>query len=393
MQVAFLLFATTQKCIGCGMDFPLSDKALVCLGCGKPLDIQYDLDKVQNRISKESLKNRVHSLWRYRELIPVAEDDSIVSLQEGMTPLKRASRYGHSIGLGELVLKLDYLNPTGSFKDRGSTVNVSRLKELNIPWVIDDSSGNAGSSLAAYCASGGIGCTLYVPAYTVREKLVQAQMYGAEIVKIAGSRTDVAKAAENVWKTSGRWYASHNLSPFFFDGLRTVAYEIIEQLHWQVPDHIVFPVGGGGLMGGTWKGLEELFRMGWIERLPSLHCIQSEACMPIVEAYRSGSESVKPTIEKETVAAGIRISNPARGSQVLHALRRTHGVAIAVSDASILKHQRLLAKMEGIFVEPTSSVALAGLERLREDGVISNHELALVPLTGFGLKDTQSAST
>lgn len=225
-----------------------------------------------------------------------------------------------------------------------------------------------------------------------REKLVQAQMYGAEIVKIAGSRTEVAMFAEKVWRASGKYYASHNLSPFFFDGLRTLAYEIAEQLDWHVPDHIVFPVGGGGLIGGTWKGFEELVRLGWIERVPSLHCVQSEACMPIVEAYRSGSETIRPAIERKTIAAGIRISNPARGSQVLQALKRTHGVAVAVSDASILKHQRFLARMEGIFVEPTSSAALAGLERLREDGVISNDERVVVPLTGFGLKDTESAA-
>jgi threonine synthase len=356
------------------------------------LDIQYELDKIQNRISKESLKDRIHSLWRYRELLPLAKDESIVSLQEGMTPLKRASRYGLSIGLTELVLKLDYLNPTGSFKDRGNTVNVSRLRELNINSVIEDSSGNAGSSLAAYCASGGIHCTLYVPEYTVHEKLIQAQIYGAEIVKIAGSRTDVAKAAENVWRNSGKYYASHNLSPFFFDGMKTVAYEIAEELHWQTPDHIVFPVGGGALMGGTWKGLRELISLGWVERLPRLHCVQSEACMPIVEAFEKHIESIRPAIEKETIAGGIRISNPARGSQILQALKHTDGMAVSVSDDSILKHQKLLARMEGIFVEPTSCAALAGLETLREIGVISNHESVIVPLTGFGLKDAKSAA-
>ena len=386
------MFAINQRCIRCGCSFALNDSTLVCKSCGSPLDIQYNLDAIRDRVSRESLASGVRSLWRFREFLPVAKDESIVSLQEGMTPLKEASRYGHSIGLKELVLKLDYLNPTGSFKDRGNTVNVSRLKELNIDSVIEDSSGNAGSSLAAYCANGGIHLTLYVPEYTVPEKLIQAQIYGAEIVRVPGSRTDVAKAAESAWRSSGKYYASHNLSPFFFEGLKTVAYEIASDLHWDVPDHIVFPVGGGGLMGGTWKGFEELVALGWVHKLPKLHCVQSEACMPIVEAYEKHLDSITPAIEKETIAGGIRISNPARGPQVLQALRNSHGTALSVSDQSILKHQKLLARTEGIFAEPTSCAPLAGLERLREIGVISDHDSVVVPLTGFGLKDTKSAS-
>lgn len=320
-------------------------------------------------------------------------DECIVSLGEGLTPLKSAPRYGKLIGVDQLGLKLDYLNPTGSFKDRGNTLNVSRLRELGVSSVIEDSSGNAGSSLAAYCASANIGCTLYVPAYTASEKLIQAQIYGAEIVKILGSRTDVAKAAEHAWRDSGKYYASHNLSPFFFDGMKTLAYEIAEGSDWQVPDHIVFPVGGGALMGGTWKGLEELVSLGWINRLPKLHCVQSEACMPVVEAFEKQTESISPAVEKETVASGIRISNPARGPQVLKGIKRTGGTAVSVSDEKILKHQRLLARTEGIFVEPTSSVALAGLEKLHERGIITEDESVIVPLTGFGLKDTKSVAT
>lgn len=386
------MFATIQKCIECGREYSLNDITLVCQNCSKPLDIQYELDKIQDSIDKDSLKNRIHSLWRYKDLLPIAKDGCIVSLREGMTPLKRASRYENLIGVRELVLKLDYLNPTGSFKDRGNTVNVSRLRELDIDSVIEDSSGNAGSSLAAYCACADIECTLFVPAYTVSEKLVQAKIYGAEIVKVAGSRTDVAKAAEHAWKASGKYYASHNLSPFFFDGMKTLAYEIAEESEWQTSDHIVFPVGGGALMGGTWKGLEELASLGWVNRLPKLHCVQSEACMPIVEAFEKQTESISPAVEKETVASGIRISNPARGSQVLRAMKRTGGRAVSVSDENILKHQKLLARFEGIFVEPTSCAALAGLEKLHEAGIISNDESVIVPLTGFGLKDTKSAA-
>jgi threonine synthase len=257
---------------------------------------------------------------------------------------------------------------------------------------MDDSSGNAGSSLAAYCASAGIECTLYVPASISAEKLIQAEIYGAKVEKIAGLRTDVASAAHKRWKESGPYYASHNLSPFFFEGMKTVAYEVAETMVWEVPDHIVFPVGGGALLAGAWKGFNELIQLNWIRHVPRLHCIQSEACMPIVEAYRKGMRKVEPVKEQETIAGGIRIANPARGRQVLKALQLTEGKATSVSDAQILRHQRLLAVREGIFAEPTSCAALAGLEKLREAGVIGGHESVIVPLTGFGLKDTKNAS-
>jgi len=386
------LSATNLKCASCGLIHELNGRALVCSKCGSVLDVQYDVERAGHSFTKESLRPHARSVWRYRALLPVSEDKYIVSLGEGATPLKQASNYGSLIGLTELALKLDYLNPTGSFKDRGTTVTVSKLNELGISSAMDDSSGNAGVSLAAYCASAGIECTLYVPSSIPTEKLVQARIYGAKIERISGSRTDVAKAAEKRWKESGLYYASHNLSPFFFEGMKTLAYEIVEASDWQVPDHIVFPVGGGTLLAGAWKGFKELVTLGWIEEFPRFHCVQSEACMPIVEAYQKGSTRVEPVIEGETVAGGIRISNPARGWQVLQALRATSGKAISVSDDEILRHQRLLAGKEGIFAEPTSCAALAGLEKLRKTDVIKADESVIVPLTGFGLKDTKSAA-
>jgi threonine synthase len=311
---------------------------------------------------------------------------------EGRTPLRAVVRYGTSIGLSNVIVKLDFLNPTGSFKDRGCAVNVSKLRELKVTAAMDDSSGNAGASLAGYCAAAGIDCTLYVPAGAPKEKLLQAELYGASVVKVPGTRTDVAKAAEERWKTSGLYYASHNLSPFFFEGMKTLAYEICEDLNWRTPDHVVFPVGGGALMAGAWKGFKELLEINWISQLPKLHCVQSDACAPIVEAYRKGGREVTPVKEMETVAGGIRISNPRRGAQVLESIRESHGEAVSVNDAMILRHQVRLARSEGVFAEPTSCAALAGLEKLHEMGVIQTSDRVIVPLTGFGLKDTETAS-
>jgi threonine synthase len=370
----------------------LNKKILVCSKCGNVLDVQYDVEKARDSFTKKSLKPDARSVWRYKALLPISQDKYIVSLGEGMTPVKQAPNYGRMIDISDLALKLDYLNPTGSFKDRGTTVAVSKLKELSVSSAMDDSSGNAGVSLAAYCASAGIECTLYVPSSIPTEKLVQARIYGAKIEKISGSRTEVAQAAEKRWKESGLYYASHNLSPFFFEGMKTLAYEIAEASDSQVPYHVVFPVGGGTLLAGAWRGFNELMSLGWIEKVPRFHCVQSEACMPVVEAFQKGRTRTEAVIEGETVAGGIRISNPARGWQVLQALRATGGSAIAVSDEEILRHQRLLAAKEGIFAEPTSCAALAGLAKLRGTEVIKADESVIVPLTGFGLKDTKSAA-
>jgi len=386
------MFAINLTCLACGATYSPNNKIVVCERCSHVLDVKYDMTQIQRSIDKESLKTRVHSLWRYREFLPIAMDGCIVSLGEGVTPLRRVERYGALARLSGLSLKLDYLNPTGAFKDRGSTVSVSKLKELGIAEVMDDSSGNAGASLAAYCAAAGLKCTLYVPARAPSEKLLQAKLYGAKIRRIPGSRTNVAKAAENAWRTTGLYYASHNLSAFFLEGMKTFAYEIAEDLGWKVPDHVVFPVGGGALFAGAWKGFEELLAVGWIDRLPRFHCIQSEACMPIVQALQKGSMNVNPTHEGETIAGGIRIANPARGEQVLHILRQSQGQAVAVSDKAILQHQKALARNEGIFAEPTSCAALAGLEKLHDKGAIAADESVVVAITGFGLKDSKSAS-
>jgi len=386
------MFATNLTCFVCGEEYSVTDTLVVCKKCGGILDVKYDLAEIQRTANRESLRSRGRSLWRYREFLPIKDDGSIVSLGEGLTPLRHVRQYAALLQLPHLSLKLDYLNPTGAFKDRGSTVSVSKLKELNMTSVLEDSSGNAGASLAAYCAAARIECTIYAPATTPREKLIQARMYGAKVKTVDGSRTDVATAAENAWKTTGLHYASHNTNPFFVEGMKTVAYEIAEDMHWRVPDHVVFPVGGGTLLAGAYRGFEELVKLGWIERSPRLHCVQSEACMPIVKAFRARAQKVTACAEGNTVAGGIRITNPARGSQVLDSLNKTGGCAVEVSDAAILRHQSLLARLDGIFAEPTSCAALAGLERLRQMSIIEKDEQVVVELTGFGLKDTRTAA-
>lgn len=385
------MYADRLECPSCGDHHHWQENILLCELCGSPLYVKYNLERIRDYFDVSDLANRATNVWRYREFLPIVKEENIVSLGEGWTPLMRAENYGKIVGLRKLFFKLEYLNPTGSLKDRGSTVMISRAKELGIKSVVDDSSGNAGASIAAYCAKARIECTIYAPTAAPAEKLTQASIHGAKVIKIRGSRSDTAKAVNDLYKKQEIYYASHNLSPFFVEGMKTFAYELVEQTNWQPPKHIVFPVGGGTLLVGTSKGFEEMAELGWIEQSPTIHCIQSMACMPIVIAYQKKLRHVEGVEEKETMAGGIRIANPARGDQVLSTLYNTKGFAAAVSDEEILRHQQLLAKREGIFAEPTSCAALAGLAKLCEEERIKADEAVLVPITGFGLKDLKSA--
>jgi len=385
------MYVDGLECTRCGSSFDTRERNLTCTHCGSLLDVKYDYDKVGKSLSRKNLSTREHTVWRYRELLPVQRAEDIISLGEGWTPIQSSGYYGKELGLENLYLKLDYLNPTGSFKDRGSTVLVSKARELSVRSIIDDSSGNAGSSVAAYCAKAGIACSIYVPAGVPSGKTLQVEMYGARIVRIDGTREEVVKAAQEACTIGGEYYAMHGANPYFLEGDKTIAFEIAEQMHWKVPDHIIFPVGGGSLFLGAWKGFNELFKLDLIGRIPRLHCIQSEACMPIARAHRSGLSQVEKVKEGKTVAGGVRIGRPVRGDHVLEAIRASGGTALAVSDEEVLHHHRTLAEREGVFAEPTSCVALAGLSRLCDNNAIGPDESVVVQITGFGLKDIETA--
>jgi threonine synthase len=378
-------------CTQCGSSFDLWEEGVACRECGSLLDAKYDLQGVGHSLSPDTLAQRDHSVWRYRELLPVQQTENIVTLGEGWTPIIRSGAYAEVFGFQNLYLKLDYLNPTGSFKDRGSAVLISKAKELGVESVVDDSSGNAGSSIAAYCAKAGMTCSIFVPAGVPSGKTVQMGMYGASIVRVGGPRDSVVKAAQRACEMEGAHYVRHGSNAYFFEGNKTVAHEIAEQMGWSVPDHVVLPVGGGTLLVAVRKGFAELLELGLTGRVPRLHCVQSAACMPIVDAYKRGLDHVESVTEEETAAGGVRIGNPARGRQVLEAIRSSGGTALVVSDEELLFHHRALAERDGIFAEPTSCVPLAGLSKLYESGHIARTDTVVVPLTGFGLKDAETA--
>ncbi len=347
-----------------------------CPRCGTPLVYWRELPSRLPRLSGRGV-------WRYRPLLP---DVAPVSLGEGGTPLVPSIRLGRELGI-ELRFKLEGANPTGSFKDRGASVLVSVLREFGLRKVADDSSGNAGAALAAYAARAGLGAVLFVPAHASEKKLAQIQAYGAELVTVPGPRPQATLAAQQACREEPELvYASHNESPYFEAGLRSLAYELGEDLSWDVPEHVVVPVGGGALFLGLVQGFSDLVRLGLIRKPPHVHAVQAAACAPIVRAFEQGLAAPAPVEPGRTAAEGVAIAAPPRGREILAALREVQGSAVAVSDEGILAAWKSLPRKEGLYVEPTSATAVAGLSALVKQGVIQPGESVVVPLTGTGLK-------
>jgi threonine synthase len=328
-------------------------------------------------LRRKDIDTSRHSVWRYARALLVGAEHA-VSLGEGWTPLVD----GHWDG-APVRFKLEFMMPTGSFKDRGMTVMVSYLKSRGVDRVLEDSSGNAGASLSAYAAAAGLTCRILVPSSASYPKIAQIAACGADVVTIAGSRQDVAEAA--LRQSAEMFYASHNWQPFFLEGTKTLAYELWEQSGFQAPDNLVVPLGYGSNVLGADRGFAELDHTGEIAAGPRLFGVQAARCAPYAAAFRAGVEHLVPTDVERTVAEGIATSKPTRVAEVLRAVRRSGGSIVAVEEAEIVEALRGLAH-RGLYVEPTSAVAAAGLTRLIADGSIRPHERTVLVLTGSGLK-------
>ncbi|MBI5877571.1 MAG: pyridoxal-phosphate dependent enzyme [Chloroflexi bacterium] len=355
-------------CSNCRTIYPAGPQAWRCAACGAHLEMETRAPFKAGAINRDD-----HTLWRYRAMLPVSDDEPIVSLGEGMTPLVAASFAGHTVHF-----KLEYMAPTGSFKDRGTTVLVSKLKGWGVQRAADDSSGNAGASFAAYAAHAGIAAEVYTPAYASPAKLAQIEIFGAKLNKIEGVREKATEAIENA-VAGGLVYASHAWSPLTYEGTKTVAYEIWEQLGRRAPDVFMSPVGQGSLFLGAYRGFQDLLAAGLIAKLPRMIGVQSNACPPIVEAVRQGLDR-HATIDKQpSVAEGISLAHPIRDRDVLQAIRDTGGTAIGVDDSETLAARDELART-GLYVEPTSAVVGAALKRAGLSGIV------VAALSGSGLK-------
>lgn len=360
------------QCNSCRKKYELGAPIWRC-SCGGLLDVN------GTRIfPKESLADRPQNFWRYREALALSANAPEVSLGEVTTPVVSVDFRGWKINC-----KLEYLLPTGSYKDRGIAVCMNQLNKDGVQAVAEDSSGNAGASVSAYAAAAGIHADIFVPETTSSAKVEQIGIYGAQCHLVPGTRTDCAREAQNPRVNS--YYVGHSWNPLFACGIKSVAYEIAEQTGWDPPDWIVAPVGGGSLVLGMVRGFAEILEAGYITKIPKLLAVQAEACAPIYEAWKQKKKEVESIKPYTTCAEGVALPAPARGVQVLKALYNCGGNISAVNEESILSAWRDMAK-KGIFMEPTSAVAVAGAWKAREARIIRKNESVLILITGHGLK-------
>jgi len=383
------------KCFACGEKYnDLQKLMLRCEKCGGSLKIIYDYDKITQEINKEILKSRKPGVWKYKELLPLRDTSKIVSLGEGGTKLHKCERLANVLDIGELYAKDETRNPTGTFKDRPATVGISKALEFGIKTVAIASDGNAGPATAAYAAKAGLTCYVFMPIITPTERILQAEMFGGKVISVEGTISDCIDLLTEAQEQYG-WYqltTAIPVSPYQAEGPKTIAYEICEDLKWNIPDWVVIPVGGGGLLTANWKGFKEFFKLGFIKKLPKIAAVQAEGCAPLVKAYNKGEiEEIKNWGMPESVAISIGVPFPLDGISALKAVKESEGTAMAVSDEEILKAEKLLAKTEGIFAEPAGIASLAGVRRLLQERVIKKGESVVFEVTGTGLKDFKSA--
>ena len=328
-------------------------------------------------LSREEIDSRTRSLWRYRAALPVAIADPI-TLGEGCTPLVQQS-------WGDLrpFFKLEWFNPTGSFKDRGSSVMLSFLRQIGVTSVLEDSSGNGGSSMAGLGAAGGMRVKILAPASTSPAKIAQVRAYGAEVQLVDGPREE--SEAEAIRQSDTTFYASHNWQPFFLEGTKSLAYELWEDLGFRAPDNVIVPVGAGSSLLGCAFGFRELLKAGQIAKLPRLFASQPLNCSPIDASFQAGVDTPVAREVRKTIAEGTAIKHPMRLREIIGALRESGGGTIALTEDEIVAALRRLARV-GLFVEPTSASAAAALDRLAGAGAIKAGETTAVVLTGSGLK-------
>ena len=365
----------TYVCATCKTQYPVEASIWRCQ-CGGLLD----LASFPVAFPANNIRSRAGTLWRYREALPFKpsyQGWQNISLGEGFTPLVPLNTKHPNA-----FLKIDYMMPTLSFKDRGAAVLVAKAHELGVTRMIADSSGNAGTAIAAYAARAGIACDVYVPSHASGKKIKQIAAHNARVHAIEGSREDVAAAAIADVEQGDAFYASHVYNPFFFEGTKTYAYEIWEQLE-KAPDAVILPVGNGTMLLGTFYGFNQLLEAGKIESVPRIIAIQSKNCSPLAQAFRAEREDIKIVSTETTAAEGIAIAAPARSKQILSAVRETKGTILTVTEKEIQQSMDAVARM-GFYVEPTAAVNYAGFLQYSQQQ--SADENIVIPLCGAGLK-------
>jgi threonine synthase len=361
---------------------------------GGPLLVRYDLEKTRKTWSRKQLADAPHTMWRYSPVLPVRNQTSIVSLGEGMTPLLRTERTGKRVGVSDLWVKDEGLNPTGSFKARGLSCAISMCVELGIGKVAIPSAGNAASALAAYAAAAGIEAHIFMPRDVPQANFIECKAYGAHVTLVDGLISDCARIVAERAPVEGWFDVSSLKEPYRIEGKKTMGYELAEQMDWTLPNVILYPTGGGVGLIGMWKAFDEMQELGWIgAQRPKMIAVQATGCQPIVRAFEQGAERSEFWKDAQTAASGLRVPKPLGDFMILDILRRSGGTAVAVPDRELISAGLELASDEGLFIAPEGAACVAGLRQLIASGFLSGKEKTVIYNTGNGLKYLEAYST
>ena len=376
-------------CRECGKEYP-TEALHVCELCFGPLEVKYNYDEIKESMSRASVESGPKSLWRYKELLPI-EGGPTIGLHAGMTPLVHAKNLGSFLGLDELYIKNDCVNqPTLSFKDRVVAVALTRARELGYETAACASTGNLANSVAAHAAQAGMQCYVFIPGDLEAAKVLGNLIYRPKVVEIEGNYDDVNRLCSEI-AGERRWaFVNVNIRPYYAEGSKTLAFEVVEQLGWRAPDQVVVPMASGSLLTKIWKGLNEFKKIGFLKNVSTkVNGAQAEGCSPIATAFKDGRDFFKP-VKPNTIAKSLAIGNPADGYYALKTAMESGGAMDAVTDDEIIEGIKLLAQTEGIFAETAGGVTIGTLRKLVKQGVIKKHDVTVAYITGNGLK-TQEA--
>ncbi len=385
-------FVQGLRCRECHHAFP-AEALHVCEWCFGPLEVVYDYEAIAAATSRETIAAGPPSIWRYANLLP-AVNDGAVDLGAGFTPLVRADRLAAALGLGELWLKNDTLNPTGSFKDRVVSVALARARAMGFKVAACASTGNLANSVAAHAARAGMRHVVFIPADLEAGKVVTTAVYGPSLIAVDGSYDDVNRLCAELASEQPTWaFVNVNLRTYYAEGSKTLAFETAEQLGWEAPDHVVVPVASGSQLTKIASGFRELYKVGLLEEEPHVRIsgAQAEGCSPVATAFNEGHDYIRP-VKPKTIAKSLAIGNPADGPYALDEVKRSGGGLEAVSDSEIVDAMLLLARTEGIFAETAGGVTIATLARLAAKGVVRRDERVVAYITGAGLKTIEAVA-
>ena len=380
-------YFTHLQCTWCGNVYPHEQPIRTCPACGKVLFARYDLDAIGKNATPDSFANRPSNMWRFFEMMPVIDPNNVVTLGEGGTPLMPANNLGASIGLENLYIKDEGLNPTGSFKARGLSAAVSKAKEVGEMRVTMPTAGNAGGALAAYAAKAGMEATVFMPNDAPDANVLECRALGARLFLIEGLINDAGRMSQEMAAKENLFDLSTLREPYRAEGKKTMALELAMDLGWRAPDVIVYPTGGGTGIVGMHKAFKELQDLGWIDSpQPKFVCIQAEGCQPLVKAFHEGEHSADEYPNASTDAAGLRVPAVFADYIILKVLRETGGTAIAVSDKEMVDAMTEMGAAEGVFAAPEGAATLVGLKKLIDQNFLTGFETVILMNTGSGYK-------